>query len=205
MNTYMPDENSVVFAPFQLNIEGLVSWLYTNVAGSDAADFESFREAIATWWYIFSITSFVISALLLVGTVYAIIRYSELRKIEDEALDEAERAFRQSHAAVGEHSKWQRIMAHASSESPSDWRVAIMEADIMLDELLESLGYSGGTIADKLKTAQPGAFRSIEDAWSAHKVRNAVAHRGSDFVLTKRATQETITQYQHVFEEFKVI
>lgn len=201
----MSDENDIVFAPFQFNVEGLFSWFSTGVTGADAAGLESLGDIIATWWYVFSILSFVVSALLLVGTVYAIIRFTELRGIEDAALREAERAFRQTHAAEGENTKWQRIMAHTSSESPSDWRIAIMEADIMLDELLDSLGYAGATIADKLKTAQPGAFHSIEDAWNAHKVRNAIAHRGSDFVLTKRATETTIAQYQHVFEEFKFI
>lgn len=200
----MSDETSIVSVPFQLNIEGVISWLYTDHVGFGGG-FDVVREMVAAWWYVFSIISFIVSALLLVGTVYAIIRFTELRKLEDEALLEAERAFRQTHAAEGENSKWQRVSTHASSESPNDWRIAIMEADIMLDDLLDSLGYTGTTIADKLKTARPEAFRSIEDAWEAHKVRNEIAHRGSDFVLTKRATQETMQRYQHVFEEFQFV
>lgn len=200
----MSDQNDIFSAPFQLNIEGIVSWLYGNFAGYNGGA-DSLWETVAAWWYVFSIISFVVSALLLVGTVYAIIRFTELRKVEDEALREAERAFRQTHAAEGENSKWRRVTEHASSDSPNDWRVAIMEADIMLDELLDSLGYAGATIADKLKTARPETFRSIEDAWDAHRVRNAIAHRGSDFVLTKRVTQETIAQYKQVFEEFKFL
>lgn len=200
----MSDENSVTSAPFQLDIEGLVSWIYAHLTGSDG-NLESLYGTAAAWWYVFSIISFAISALLLVGTVYAMIRFSELRRIEEEQLREAERAYRHAHAAAGEESRWQRIIAHTASESPNDWRIAVMEADIMLDALLDSLGYIGASIAEKLKTAQPGAFRSIEDAWEAHKVRNAIAHRGSDFVLTKRATQETIAHYRRVFEEFKVV
>ena len=200
----MPDQNTIPFAPFQLNIEGLVSWVYTHFFGS-SVDLKSFLDTATTWWYIFSILSFVISALLLIGIVYAMIRFAELREIENEALREAERAFKQSHATEDENTKWQSVMANTSSESPTDWRVAIIEADIMLEDLLDSLGYTGASIGDKLKTANPQAFRSIEDAWNAHKVRNAIAHRGSDFVLTKRATQETIAQYQRVFEEFKFL
>jgi len=73
----------------------------------------------------------------------------------------------------------------------------------MLEELLESLGYVGATVADKLKTARPETFRSIEDAWEAHKVRNAVAHQGSGFALTKRIAQETVARFGRVFEELK--
>jgi hypothetical protein len=200
----MPTNGTTLATPFQLNIEGIVSWIYRSLTGSHG-DLGAFLDSAATWWYLFSILSFVFSAVLLVGVVYAMIRFSELRAAEDEALREAERAFKQTHASKGENTKWQRILSHASSDSPTDWRVAIIEADIMLDELLDSLGYVGQSISDKLKTANPQAFRSVEDAWSAHKVRNAIAHRGSDFVLTKRATQETIAQYQRVFEEFKFL
>lgn len=200
----MPEQTTVINTPFQLDLQGIVSWIYTRSFGS-TADLQAFLDSAATWWYIFSIFSFLISALLLVGVVYAMIRFSELREIENEALREAERAFRQTHAAGGENAKWQSVLANASSDSPTDWRVAIIEADSILEDLLDSLGYIGSSIGDKLKTANPEAFRSIEDAWNAHKVRNAIAHRGSDFVLTKRATSETIAQYQRVFEEFKFL
>ncbi len=192
-----------MFGP-SFDTQGIVSW-FSGSSTDAGGGISSLFDTLSTWWYIFSIFSFVVSALLLVGIVYAIIRFSELRQVEEEALREAERAFRQAHAAEGENSKWQNILAHASSDSPTDWRVAIIEADIMLDELLNMLGYKGSSIGEKLKTVRPESFRSIEDAWSAHKIRNAIAHRGSDFVLTKRATQEAVAQYQHVFEEFKFL
>lgn len=197
----MPNGNNTA-PPFQLDIGDTISWIYASSTGPDGG-VKSLLEVAATVWYVFSILSFVISALLLVGVIYAVIRFSELRQIEEESLREAERVYRQTHAAQEANSKWQRVMTHTSSESPSDWRLAIIEADIILDELLDSLGYIGSSIGEKLKTAQPDVFHSIQDAWSAHKVRNAIAHRGSDFVLTKRATQEAIAHYQHVFEEFK--
>ena len=200
----MADENTMISAPYQLDIEGIVSWVYTHLTGY-GGDMGALQDTVSTWWYIFSIASFTVSALLLIGIVYSIIRFSELRAIEQEGLREAERAYRETHAMESENSKWQGILAHASADSPSDWRLAIIEADIMLDELLESLGYAGASIGEKLKSARPETFRSIEDAWNAHKVRNAIAHQGSDFVLTKRATQEAITQYQRVFQEFKFL
>jgi hypothetical protein len=205
MHRLMPDPNNTYEPPFQLDIGGILSSILARFTGS-SGDVTSLLDVAATWWFVFSILSFVVSALLLVGFVYAFIRFSELRALEEEALREAERIFKQTRAATrDEHTKWQEITTHASSESPNDWRLAIIEADIMLDDLLDSLGYSGSSVGEKLKTARPEAFQSIEDAWSAHKVRNTIAHRGSDFVLTKRATGEAIAQYQRVFEEFKFI
>ena len=200
----MQNQNDAVFAPFQLNLEGVVSWFSTHLTGYGGG-FGGLWQTVTELWFLFSIVSFIVSAFLLVGTVYAMIRCGELRGIEDAALREAERAFARAHVAGGENAKWQNITAHIGSDNPNDWRAAIVEADIMLDALLGSLGYAGATVADKLKSARPEAFRSIEDAWNAHKVRNAIAHQGSDFVLTKRVAQDTIAQYRHVFEEYKVL
>ena len=75
----------------------------------------------------------------------------------------------------------------------------------MLQDVLDSAGYPGESIGEKLKNASPQSFRTIDMAWRAHKVRNQVAHSGSDFVLTKNLAQETITQYKMVFEEFEIV
>jgi len=199
----MRDENEIFFR-YQLDIEGLARFLYEYVISYDG-DFASFYESVLSFWYLLSIVSFMISAVLLIGIVYALIRYGQLAEIEQGALREAERAFRQVNAPKDEHSKWGKVTAHVTSTNPSDWRLAIIEADIMLDELLDSLGYQGSSIGEKLKGASADVFRSVQDAWDAHKIRNEIAHRGSDFVLTKRTAQEAIEKYRRVFEEFRVI
>jgi len=75
----------------------------------------------------------------------------------------------------------------------------------MLEQMLDNAGYVGASIGDKLKTANPASFTTVQDAWDAHRVRNEIAHAGSDFVLTKRVAQETIIKYERVFREFGVI
>lgn len=200
----MPDQNDTIPGFFQFDIESILVRPFLQLFGSEA-DLGSFYDTLAAWWYVFSIISFALSALLLLGIVYSMIRHSQLKEQEQEGLRDAERAFRQAHAGAGEGGRWAHIETRVSSDDPNDWRLAIIEADIMLDELLDSLGYEGTSIGDRLKTVQPGAFRSIEDAWEAHKVRNAIAHQGSDFVLTKRAAQEAIARYRRVFEEFKFV
>ena len=75
----------------------------------------------------------------------------------------------------------------------------------MLEETLNNAGYVGQTLGEKLKGANPQSFRTVQDAWDAHKVRNDIAHVGSDFILTKRVAQETITKFERVFREFGVI
>ncbi|TAL48942.1 hypothetical protein EPN83_02650 [Patescibacteria group bacterium] len=101
--------------------------------------------------------------------------------------------------------KWERVLAHLASANQSDWRLAILEADIMLEELLETARFPGETLSDKLKNVEPSDFQSIEAAWEAHKVRNTIAHEGGDYVLTREEAERIVNLYRVVFEEFSYI
>ncbi|MBI4155884.1 MAG: hypothetical protein HY507_01475 [Candidatus Zambryskibacteria bacterium] len=101
--------------------------------------------------------------------------------------------------------QWEQILNHIESTNENDWRQSIMEADIMLGQILDEMNLPGETMGDKLKAVDRNDFITIDRAWEAHKVRNLIAHEGSGFILTQRQARETITLYQKVFEEFKII
>ncbi len=101
--------------------------------------------------------------------------------------------------------KWQKIVKLSESENTSDWRLAIIEADIMLDELLEKLKLPGDTMGEKLKVVEKSDFTTIESAWEAHKARNMIAHEGSDFLISQREVRRIISLYEAVFKEFRLI
>lgn len=104
-----------------------------------------------------------------------------------------------------ENQKWLLVEEHINSEDPNKWKLAILEADIILSELLESLALPGESVGEKLKAVEESDFTTIESAWEAHKIRNAIAHQGSDFLLTKREAKRIVGLYKNVFEEFKII
>lgn len=166
----------------------------------------SIGEHLTFFWNIFSIVAIVVSLLFFAGMVYAKIRYAELSEIESEAIKHDEERWATKHAKTDKrNSRWSVIEQRVSDNSPESWRIAIIEADILLDEVLSKAGYVGQTIGEKLKSANPLSFRTVQDAWDAHKVRNDIAHVGSDFVLTKRTAQETILKFERVFKEFGAI
>ena len=102
-------------------------------------------------------------------------------------------------------SRWQNIIKLSESENQSDWRLSIIEADIMLDELLEKLQLPGETMGEKLKAVEPSDFTTIESAWEAHKARNMIAHEGRDFLVNQREIRRIISLYEAVFKEFFLI
>ncbi len=101
--------------------------------------------------------------------------------------------------------KWEQILKYSNSLNPSDWRQAIIEADVMLEELLRNLGYVGESAGEMLKSVDKSDFLTIEDAWEAHKIRNAIAHSGGNFQLNERETKRVIALFEKVFKEFEVI
>jgi hypothetical protein len=101
--------------------------------------------------------------------------------------------------------RWERVRELANTTSESDWRLAILEADIMLNDLLKEQGYRGEGIGERLRDANPLQFATLDLAWQAHKVRNDIAHAGEGFHLTQREANATIDLYRRVFEEFDYI
>jgi len=97
------------------------------------------------------------------------------------------------------------VQQHVASGNPNDWKLAIIEADIILGEVLHEAGYAGKTIGDQLKSASTSNFSSLQDAWDAHLIRNKIAHEGADFVLTQQAAKAAMIKYQRVFKEFGAI
>jgi hypothetical protein len=103
-------------------------------------------------------------------------------------------------AALNE--RWMKVQAHISSTNPSDWKIAILEADIMLADILEKKGYQGDSISDKLKGVDKKDFITLDSAWAAHKIRNQIAHEGTGFQLNEREARQAIELYKTVFSEF---
>lgn len=91
---------------------------------------------------------------------------------------------------------WEHIRALANSANPSDWNMAVLRADALLDDILMHLGYEGTTIAERLKIVDPAKLPSLERVWSAHRLRNMIAHDPLE-----QHTKETIIHALRSYEQ----
>ncbi len=101
--------------------------------------------------------------------------------------------------------RWQTVLDHVHSTNPSDWRLAIIEADNILDEMVTRIGYKGENLGEKLKSVEPSDFLTLNEAWEAHKVRNKIAHEGLVFKIDHREAKRVISLFEKVFKEFNYI
>lgn len=143
------------------------------------------------------------AAICVAGSAYAAMQSARIRGMQRRELEAL------THAAISgedtENERWQQILSYAASDDEELWRLAIIEADVMLDEMLEAAGYQQDSLGDKLRSVEKSDFRTIEQAWEAHKLRNAIAHEGSAYDLNRRELQRAINQYREVFNEFGFI
>lgn len=196
-------EHELIYTSFGLSTDFLKS-VYRLFMGSSEG-FGVLLQSVADIWLIYSIIAFFLSALFIYGIVYSFIALNKLAEIESQKLLDAEKLWKEIHEGNTGNVRWQEVQAHLNSDNPNDWKLAIIEADVMLEKMLEDAGYAGNTIADRLRSASNRSFATVDDAWQAHRVRNQIAHGGTDFVLTQRIAKETLIRYQHVFDEFGVI
>lgn len=103
-----------------------------------------------------------------------------------------------------QENRWSNIQDLLKSYNANDWKQAIIDADMMLEDLLIQIGYEGVSIGDKLKNVERSDFITLNNAWEAHKVRNQIAHDPT-FKLSREIAEKTIKNFEEVFKEFYVI
>lgn len=101
--------------------------------------------------------------------------------------------------------RWEAVEKYYNSANQSDWRTAIIEADIMLYDLLDTMNVEGISIGEKLKNVNKAQIATLDFAWRSHKIRNELAHQGLNFELSRRIVEEAIEGYRRVFNEFSYI
>lgn len=146
---------------------------------------------------------------------YTIVRLFEIRKKEHKHLHHeiAEYAHNKAeyekrlHEEVGgsKNEHWGKVLNYLFSQHSSDWKLAIIEADSMLDGLMDQLGFRGETLGDKLKMANQDNFPSLTIAWEAHTIRNRIAHEGLAFELSQHEAKRVIALYEQIFQPYGYI
>ncbi|MCE9541605.1 hypothetical protein K8R03_03565 [Candidatus Kaiserbacteria bacterium] len=161
-------------------------------------------DAVFHNWALFTAISIMFSLLLAVGAIYCMIRIWQVRQNEHARRKAA------AHTVAAKdvpktQLRWNRIREQIASEDERQWRLAILEADIMLNELLDLQGFRGETMADKMKQVSRTNFSTIGLAWEAHGVRNMIAHQGMMQPLDAREARRVIGMYEQVFKEFRFL
>lgn len=154
-------------------------------------------------WNILVGVSIMLSLIFGAIIVYSVTRTFQIRQAEYKHYQSVSQTVA-AHDIPKTKLRWNSIMEQANSDNDQNRRIAILEADIMLGELLDELGYRGETLGDKMRTVNKSNFNTIDLAWEAHRARNAIAHQAGHSVSAHEA-RRIIGLYDRIFQEFGFI
>jgi len=142
---------------------------------------------------------------------YCFVRLIELRRKEAEHLALEIKNYAQKYKEkelkmknLPKNPQWGNVLDHFN-QGENGWRLAILEADLMLNSMLEQLNFSGETLGEKLKSINFDKYPNLRSSWEAHGVRNKIAHEGSNFILSDREAKRILAIYEQIFRDFNFI
>ena len=99
--------------------------------------------------------------------------------------------------------EWKKIETRLASGSPDSTRLAIIEADGLVDQVLKKLHLEGETFADRLARLSSREIPSVDGVWAAHRVRNDLVHTPG-FGISADKAKELFKLYETFLRDMKV-
>ena len=100
--------------------------------------------------------------------------------------------------------RWRRVTARARTETPETAKLALIEADTFVDDVLKRLNLTGKTMAERLEELNEDEFKSLEAVWRAHRLRNTVVH-SPDIEVSKEQIERALKAYESFLQEAGVL
>lgn len=99
--------------------------------------------------------------------------------------------------------QWSKVTERLSSAREADCKLAIIEADGLLSEALESMGLKGESTGEKLKNLSLDALPDLENVREVHDIRNSIIH-DPDYQLTLDQAKKILGTYEKAFRDLEM-
>jgi hypothetical protein len=91
--------------------------------------------------------------------------------------------------------RWNKIKSKIKSDSESEYKLAVIEAEEFFNEVLEEGGYDGDNFEEITKKAGKLLGPILSDILSAHQVRNSIVY-DPDYKLTAENAKKVLAVYE---------
>jgi hypothetical protein len=99
--------------------------------------------------------------------------------------------------------RWQEVVRMLDRPDGMSHKLAVLEADKLLDHALKAMGMAGETMGERLKFAQY-KYPQLREVWGAHKMRNQLAHEAS-FRLGASDARRAIRDFERALSRIGAI
>lgn len=134
----------------------------------------------------FSVVFFIIVVFLFINSSY--LKYQSL-------LEVAEFLTWKSYGLRKIAKRWNRIQKRIETGAESEYKLAIIEADDFLNEILEKKAYSGETFEERVKQVEKVQLPNLEEILEAHEMRNSIVY-DPDYKLDLEQARNILKIYE---------
>lgn len=99
--------------------------------------------------------------------------------------------------------KWLTIEQSIVKDQEASYHMAILNADKLVDQALRDRRYPGNTMGDRLKSTR-GNLSRRDDLWSAHKLRNRIAHE-TDVRVNYNQARRALSAFKQTLKDLGAI
>ncbi len=145
--------------------------------------------------------SIIISALLIAGIVVIVIKTNWLGLKVERFRHIVLKTNLPKEAAKKE---WANIEKHFFRGDENDLKIAVIEADKLLEEALREAGIRGATLGDRLKNLKPDQMSNLDQIWQAHRLRNDIVHQ-STFRLKRDLAERALKIYESTLKQLGLL
>lgn len=143
-----------------------------------------------------------ISLLMIIGIIYFILKTNYLQTIYFQ--DVAEVLSFKPYGTRKIVKQWNKIKSRLSLPLEAEHKLAVIEADNLLNEILARIGYQGETLGEKLKQLTSLKLSNLDQALEVHKIRNSIVY-DPDYRLSLEQAQKAIEIYEKSLKELQAL
>ena len=98
---------------------------------------------------------------------------------------------------------WERIKKRLEKQEEKEFKIAIIEADEMIGDLVKRMGYQGENLGEILKNVPETQIESIAKVRKAHEVKNRIV-QDEKFTVSLELAKEILGYFEEFLDEFEV-
>lgn len=99
--------------------------------------------------------------------------------------------------------RWLAIEQQLKRDDPHSCQMVVLNADKLLDQALRDRGIKGQTMGERMKVLQ-GTWSNANAVWSAHKLRNQIAHE-SDVAVSYDDARRALAGFKQALKDVGAI
>lgn len=99
-------------------------------------------------------------------------------------------------------SVWKDIIKRLDAGLESEYKLAVIEADGLLDEVLERMGYGGKDFEERLSKISKSQIANVEEIKRVHKVRGDIV-RDPDYRLSLEDAKKIMEVYKKTLDNLE--